>query len=134
MAPRSDAGSDSSAHHSRQKVEGGARRPTGTEDCQSHLCAARRPDGAAGKDSHGRVRGCPGAVGAAGEAVDYSSLRYLTAALRQREEEERLKELEEAKERADEMKSLLCRVLSGHRHSCAGSRSSPLGRPTLGPP
>ena len=49
-------------------------------------------------------------AGAAGEAVDSSSLRHLTAAaLRLKEEEERQKELEreEAKERADETQSLL---------------------------
>ena len=68
--------------------------------------------------SHGRLRGCTGAVpvftglGRQGaEVVDSSSLRYLTAAaLRQREEEERqkrLEEREEAKKRADEMQSLL---------------------------
>ena len=49
-----------------QSPKGGgrrARRPTGTEDCQSRWCAAGRPDGAraAGRGSHGRLRGCPGA-------------------------------------------------------------------------
>ena len=41
-----------------------ARRPTCTDDCQSHWCAAGSPEGsrAAGWGSHGRLRGCPVAV------------------------------------------------------------------------
>ena len=106
------------AHHSAVKVAAGGK-DSGLQT-QTTFSAGRpgvltEPE-PQGSGSHGRVRGCPGAVagraaaGAAGEAVDSSSLRYLTAAtLRQREEEERqeLEELEEAKERADEMKSLL---------------------------
>ena len=79
------------------------------------------------RGSHGRVSGCPGA-GAAGEGVDSSSLRFLTAAaLRQRkeeeDEEERKREQEKVRERKKEQekelalleKALLSRELAGKR-------------------
>ena len=95
-------------HHSRQKVEGSEH--DGPRAQKTARVTGARPGVLTepelqGGGSHGRIRGCPGAV--AGRA----SLRHLTAAaLRQREEEERqkrLKEREEAKKRADEMQSLL---------------------------
>ena len=72
-----------------QSPKGGgrrARRPTGTEDCQSHWCAARRPDGPEPQGRAGMVGYMPASVprlqghrlnGDGGEAVDGTSLRYL---------------------------------------------------------
>ena len=108
-------------HHSRQKVEGGAHegpraqktvRATGA---RPGVLTEPEPQGRTVTDGYVAVPvpslAVPLLAGAAGEAVDSSSLGYLTAAaLRQREEEERQKELEEreeAKKRADEMQSLL---------------------------
>ena len=103
-------------HHSRQKVEGGAHEGPRTQNtvratgARPGVLTEPEPQGRTVTDGYVAVP-VPSLAGAAGEAVDSSSLRYFTAAaLRQREEEERQKELEEreeAKKRADEMQSLL---------------------------
>ena len=97
-------------HQSRQKVEGDAHE--GLRAQKTARATGARPGVLTSRSrKEGQSRTGTLLAGAAGEAVDSSSLRYLTAAaLRQREEEERQKELEEreeAKKRADEMQSLL---------------------------
>ena len=108
-------------HHSRQKVEGGAhegpraQKTVRVTGARPGVLKELEPQGRTVTDGYVAVPvpslAVPLLARAAGEAVDSSSLRYITAsALRQKEEEERQKELkerEEAKERADEMQSLL---------------------------
>ena len=106
-------------HHSRQKVEGGtheglrAQKTVRATSARPGILMEVEPQGRTVTDGYVAVPmpslAVPLLAGAAGEAVDSSSLRYLTAAaLRLREEEERqkrLEEREEAKKRADEMQS-----------------------------
>ena len=121
-------------HHSRQKVEGGkhegppAQKTARATGARPGVLEEPEPQGGAVTDGYVAAPlpslAVPLLAGAAGEGVDSSSLRFLTAAaLRQRKEEERKREQEKVRERKKEQekelalleKALLSRELAGKR-------------------